>query len=268
MRVRKPVLILAVSALLGLMASPVAADSIVRVGIEDHPGITAVEGNGDFNDMMFALIGNISVLAASADQLPFSASVVNQSGSVFWDNHSYDGNDYNFGYCLLEGGTCTPGHSLGVSLDYVATGSGGAPVSELFQASGAITAMLLAEVTSNFNSNTLGWYDPSNPSVLHQIFAGPDNTGAVATFIPTGTFALYSTNGIGQFYSSVASANVNESGTQQHFALADGVVLGPGTGGQAGAVPEPGTGGLAGAVLAAAWVGRTLRKIRPKPTQC
>jgi hypothetical protein len=92
--------------------------------------------------------------------------------------------------------------------------------------------------------------------VLHQIFAGAKSSGAVVTFIPTGIFALYSTNGIGQFYSSDASANVNESTTQQHFALVEGVI------------PEPGTGGLAGAVLAVAWVGRILRnKMRRKRLQ-
>jgi hypothetical protein len=126
----------------------------------------------------------------------------------------------------------------------------------LFQATGEITAMLLAEETCISTLNTLGWYDPSNPTVLHQIFAGADSSGAVATFTPTGTFALYSTNGIGQFYSSDASANVNESATQQHFALLEGVI------------PEPGTGGLAGAVLAAAWLGKILRnKMRRKPLQ-
>ena len=33
-------------------------------------------------------------------------------------------------------------------------------MSELFQASGAVTMNLLFEKTSNLNKNTLGWYDP------------------------------------------------------------------------------------------------------------
>jgi len=187
------------------------------------------------------------VVAPSADPSAFNASVVNQSGTVFWDNNSLDGNDTNFGYCVLEGGACIAGDAQSVPLDYVATAGGGAPISQEFEATGLITATLLAEETCIPNQNTLGWYDPSNPTVLHEIFSCTDSAIAVVTFMPTGIFALYSTNGIGQFYSSMASDNVNESSTQQHFALMDGLV------------PEPGTGGLAGAVLATAWVGRVLR---------
>jgi hypothetical protein len=125
-------------------------------GIEDHAGTNNFEGTGDFNALIFSLMGNISVVAASADQTAFNAGV--------------------------------------------------------------------------------------------------DSNGVVVTFMPTGIFALYSTNGVGEFYSSVASANVNESTTQQHFALLDGVI------------PEPGTGGLAGAVLAADFVGKILRsRIRRTP---
>jgi hypothetical protein len=247
MPVRKCLLMLAVLALLGLMAGPAPAESIVLGGIEDHPGTTAFEGGGDFNDLIFSMLGNISVLAPSAQQLAFNSSVVNQAGTTFWDNNSLDGNDKNFGYCALQGGTCNGVDSTGVALNYVANAGGGAPVSELFQATGVITATLLVKVTSIANLDTLGWYDPSNPGVFHQIFAGSDSNGSVVTFTPSAIFALYSTNGVGDLYSSVTSGNVNDSSTQQHFALLDGVV------------PEPGTGGLAGAVLAAVWLGRVLR---------
>jgi hypothetical protein len=249
----KSFLMLAALALPVLTAGPVTADSIVVGGLEDHPGNNLFEGSGDYNDLIFSMVGSISVVAPSSGQFALNVGDVNESGSVFWDNNSYDGSDTNFGYCALTGGTCIAGHSSSVPFNYVATAGGGAPVSELFQATGAITIMLLAEETSNYNVNTLGWYDPTNPTVLHQIFAGTDSAGAVVTFIPTGTFALYSSNGVGQFYSSMASDDVNESTTQQHFALVEGVL------------PEPGTGELAGVILAAAWVGRSLRsRIRRK----
>ncbi len=246
MLVRKSVFMLAVLALLGLMAGPAAAESIILGGIEDHPGSTTFEGDGDFNDLIFSLLGNVSVLAPSAQQMALNSSDVNQSGTTFFDNNSLDGNDKNFGYCALEGGTCTVGDSTG-PLDYIATASGAAADSELFQATGVITATLLIKETSIANLDTLGWYDPTNPGVFHQIFAGSDSSGTVVTFTPSAIFALYSSNGVGDWYSSVTSDNVNDSSTQQHFALAEGVV------------PEPGTGGLAGAILAAARLGRVLR---------
>ncbi len=247
MPVRKSALMLAVLALLCLMAGTASAESIILGGVEDHPGPTAFEGTGDFNDLIFSLMGNISVLAASAGQYALNSSVVDQTGTTFFDNNSLDGNDQNFGYCALEGGYCNAGSSSNVALNYVATASGAAADSELFQATGVITATLLIKVTSIANLDTLGWYDPTNPGVFHQIFAGSDANGTVVTFTPSAIFALYSSNGVGDLYSSVTSANVNESVTQQHFALAEGIL------------PEPGTGGLAGGVLAAAWVGKILR---------
>jgi hypothetical protein len=107
---------------------------------------------------------------------------------------------------------------------------------------------LIFEKTSNINGNTVGWYDPSNPTVLHQILTGQEGTGASAVFTPSGIFALYSSDSLGQIYSSVAAANQGESLTQQHFAL----LVSP--------VPEPGTGRLAGIVLAAAGASMLLRK--------
>jgi hypothetical protein len=118
MPVRKSVFILAALAVLGLIAGPASAESIVVGGIEDHPGSTAFEGTGDYNDLMFSLRGNISVLAASAGQYALNSSVVDQTGTTFFDNNSLDGNDKNFGYCALEGGTCNSGSSSGVALNY------------------------------------------------------------------------------------------------------------------------------------------------------
>jgi hypothetical protein len=111
-----------------------------------------------------------------------------------------------------------------------------------------VTVSLYFQKTSNANNNTLGWYDPANPTVLHPLLAGSQGAGASVTFIPTGIFGLYSSDGIGQIYASVASANQNEAATQQHFALL------------VSAIPEPGTGPLAGIVLAAAWAATVLRK--------
>jgi hypothetical protein len=231
---------LAAGALFFLVVRPAAADSILLGGVEDYPGVSAVEHQGDYNDLMFMMTGNISVLAPQAAFNALTQNLINESGTIFWDQHSYDGSDYNFGYCATGLGNCSAGGFPQGPLDYLAAPAGAAPLSELFQAIGTVTVNLLDEKSSNKNANTLGWYDPARPTVLHAIFAGPDSAGASATFTPSGVFALYSTNGVGQFYSSLAADNQQESATQQHFAFLET---------QPAPAPEPGTGGLAGLVL-------------------
>lgn len=235
-----------VAGLLLAAVTPAEADPIIPTGnvivggLEDHPGGTVYEGYGDYNDLMFELQGNITVVAPSADPQAFDGSVLNESGSIFWDNHSYDGTDTNFGYCVIGSPGCSLSSQPPGPLDYLATPGGGMPLTELFQADGLVTVTILGKKTSNASNNTLGWYDPSNPTVLHQIFAGADPTGTVFTFAFSGTFALYSSNGVGQVYSSLASDNQGESTSFQHFALL------------AEPIPEPSTMFLAGCTLAAA----------------
>jgi hypothetical protein len=238
MAVCKSLSVFAAGVLFFMLADTAAADSIIVGGIEDHAGTTAIEGHGDYNDLVFDMAGNISVISPQAGFNALTLNLVNESGTIFWDQHSYDGVDYNFGYCATGWGNCTVQGPPPGPLDYLAGQGGVAPLSELFQASGAVTMSLLSENTSNVAGNTLGWYDPANPTVLHQILAGPDGPGASAVFTPSQIFALYSSNGKGQFYSSVASDNQDESLTQQHFALL-----------QTPPIPEPGTGRLAGFVL-------------------
>jgi hypothetical protein len=222
--------------------------SIVVGGVEDWAGSTPIEGKGDFNDLMFQMSGNFSVLAPLGGLL--TPGMVNESGAIFWDQQSYDGSDYNFGYCVTGWGDCTvPGVAAG-PLDYFAGQGGAAPINELFQASGPVTLMLLMKETSNYNVDNLGWYDPAHPGVLHQIFAGPDGMGTSVIFTPSSVFALYSSNGMGQIYSSVAAGNVGESTTQQHFALLQVET------------PEPGAMYLTGAALAVCavfWMSRAKR---------
>ncbi len=241
MFVRKSLITFAAGALLCLTAGTAAAGSIIIGGIEDRQGTTPVEGHGDYNDLMFTMTGNISVLAPLAGFNALTLNLVDETGTIFWDQHSYDGVDYNFGYCATGGGNCIAQSPALGAFDYVAGPGGAAPLTELFQAFGSVTMSLIFEKTSNIDGNTVGWYDPANPTVLHQILAGQDGTGASAVFTPTQIFALYSTDSFGQFYSSVAAANQEESVDQQHFALL------------VSSVPEPGTGRLGGIVLTAAF---------------
>ena len=261
MFVCKSLPVLAAGVLFLSLARPAAADSILVGGIEDYPGGRAYEGNGDYNDLMFQMTGNISVLAPLAQFRRLEPDMIDESGDIFWGQHSGDGDDYNFGYCAMGLGSCTVSGLAPGPLYYLARDGGGAPLTQLFQASGVVTMSLLFEMSSNINVNTLGWYDPAHPTERHQIFVGPDSAGTSAQFTPNGVFALYSTNGFGQFYSSLALDNQQELLTQQHFAFLEVVPA---------ETPEPATGGLAAIVLAGAWMGKTLwRNFHPlRSTRC
>jgi hypothetical protein len=214
------------------LAAPACATLSFLGGLEDFPGTTTIEKNGDYNDLMFRMTGDLTVVAPGASLFALTPNLVTESGEIYWDNRSIDGPDYNFGFCALGTGNC---HIPGLSneqFSYLALPGGGAPLNVLFQASGAVTLELLLEVSAGAQTNTLGWYDPAHPETLHQIFSGPDSAGASVTFTPSSTFALYSTNLFGDIYSSVAAANVMESPTHQHFALLQDL---------GAEVPEPGT---------------------------
>src|ERR1700691_1429323 len=75
-------------------------------GLEDSPGSSGFEKNGDFNDMIFEMSGNVTIDAPGGVFNNLTSAVVNQSGTVFWDNRSGDGPDMNVGYCLLGEATC------------------------------------------------------------------------------------------------------------------------------------------------------------------
>jgi hypothetical protein len=222
----------------GLQAAPVLLGAM-----ENIPGSGGFENIGDFNDMVFSLTGDISIVAPGGVYQNLLPSVVNEQGAIYWDHASLDGAHMNAGYCLLNIGGCHAPGSPYNGYQYLAAPGGGQIFDITFLASGPVTVNLLIEIAASASVQTLGWYDPSQPAVLHQLFSGSDTSGASVTFTPPGRFALYSTNGHGQFYSSVSASNLNESSTQQHFAFFQ-------------PVPEPGTLVLAGLGLVAAGLTR------------
>jgi hypothetical protein len=215
-------------------------------GLEDTPGSSGYEKNGDFNDMMFELAGNITIDAPGGVFNNLTASVVNQNGTVFWDNPSLDGPDMNIGYMLLSD------HQF-QNLQYLALPGGGSVNNVTFDATGPVTLTFLGGLAAD--RDTLGWYNPADPGVLHQLAAVTEPAGETVTFNPNGEFALYAANGSGQFYSSIAASNVGESGTEQHFALFEE----PQGLSQA---PEPSSGALASIGVALVGLGMLHRKNR------
>jgi hypothetical protein len=116
-----------------------------------------------------------------------------------------------------------------------------------------VTLTVLGGITGN-PGNTLGWYDLASPGTLHELTAvPPSSSGETVSFTPDGAFALYSTDGLGQVYSSVSASNVDESPTQQHFAFFEL---------QTSNVPEPSTFALAGVGAALLGLGSLRRAKR------
>ena len=193
-------------------------------GVEDTPASWGhAELNGDFNDMIFSFSANSMVTAVSdsGSLNPLTANLVNESGSpIYWDNISLDGPLENIGYCVLGNGNCPSIGAPFPNIQYLADPNG-AQVNDLtFNASGSVTMTLLAKITS-VTADSIGWYDPSNPSVLNTIFASSSPVGASVTFTPTPNFGLYMVNGIGNdtFFSQNA-LNIGDTASQ-HFAMFD-----------------------------------------------
>lgn len=218
-----------------VLCAGVASATTIVGGLEDTPGSSGYEKNGDFNDLIFQLTGNFNIDAPGGVFNNLTSGAVNQNGTVFWDNRSSDGSDMNIGY-LLMGDASFP------SLQYLAKPDGGSVNDVTFDATGPVTLTLtvLGGITLN-PLNTLGWYDLSDPGVLNPLVAVPPATvGESVTFNPGGDFALYSSDGRGQIYSSVAAANIGESVNQQHLAFFEV----PGC--EPPHVPEPSSATLAG----------------------
>jgi hypothetical protein len=235
--------------LIAIFLAPAAlhANTILG-GIEDLPG-GGREGYGDFNDMTFRMDGSIQIAAPGASFNNLLATIPSGNGNTFWDHSSMDGGNVNVGFCMLGTGSCNITNRPPGPLQYLAVDGSQAPLEVVFESKGPVTFTMTGEMAGQARWNTLGWYDPENPNELHWIFLGSDSTGATATFHPGGRFVLFSTNGLGQSYSSISTANVGESGAFQHFAFFQ-------TSAPIVSNPEPGTFVLGGLGIAILWVRR------------
>jgi len=220
---------------------PCAANTILG-GLEDWAGTSGYERNGDFNDLIFQITGNISFNAPGGVFNNLNPGVVNENGTVFWGNPSGDGPDMNAGYYMA---------GLG-NQQYLATSAGGSVNNVSFLAAGPLTITILGGITADYLGDNLGWYDPANPWLVHPLFQGVV-PGAAITFTPSASFALYSDNGWNQGFSSIAADNQGESTDHQHFAF-----FTP----QASAVPEPSPATLAGIGLVLLTLGSLRRRKR------
>ncbi len=162
---------------------------------------------------------------AGATFQSWAATNLNQNGKPYWDNVSLDGSNKNVGFFLVNAPTAPLAGAPGAlpfwgNTFNSATDSGGTPdLNFTFQRTAASSvANLELEVAGNKNINEFGWYDTTDPSVLHPIFLGPDSAPSTDTFSPSASYGLYLKGDDGTYYTQ-SSLNPSGDNGQQHFAV-------------------------------------------------
>lgn len=157
-------------------------------------------------------------LANNGSWISWSTGDLNNNGTPYWDGASSDGSNANIGDWMANTGYFSGGAGPGVMPYYGNAAGTGVNNNIYFNAQGSQAAGLLLEVAGNANSNTFGWYDTTAPTVLHQIFSGPDSPYNVQVFIPTSSFGFY-LSGPGGLFLSQGSVSGNTDSNNQHFAV-------------------------------------------------
>jgi hypothetical protein len=172
-----------------------------------------------------ATFADVLVGSGTASFQNWTAADLDQDGKPYWDNVSMDGDKQNVGYYMINAPTAPLPLAPG-ALPYwgnaynPATDSGGsADPSFYFQnTASSLTANLELEVAGNADINQFGWYDITQPLVLHPIFLGPDSPPDTTTFSPSAHYGFYLTGSDGTFFTQ-SSLNPNGDTSHQHFVV-------------------------------------------------
>jgi opacity protein-like surface antigen len=166
---------------------------------------------------LFALMASASfadtiVGSSGAGFQTYPVANVNENGTPYWDNTSFDGSNKNVGFQLV---------GLGVSpLDYWGYSNGSADTNISFSQNGLNDgATLQIEVAGNANINEFGWYQVGSPSILNPIFTGPDSPILSTTFDPSSSYGFYLKSGDVIYYTQSADNTLAGQQSTQHFAV-------------------------------------------------
>ena len=144
-----------------------------------------------------------------------TSALANPTGAPFWNNTSWDGSQMNIGNCLSGVGNChlsvTPGN-----MAYYGTSTGGTVANFYMQSMGTAVSTELTGITADRNQESYGWYDVSNPTVLHTLYSPSGIT--TTSYVPTGNYGFYFQDGAKTYYSQSSIAGSADSGNQ-HFAI-------------------------------------------------
>jgi len=185
-----------------------------------------------------ALADTIQTTAGTYGWQTWSTSNLNQNGSPYWDNGSWDGAYKNIGYCLTGAATCSMPDAPGVPLDFwgaqfysvaspghpVDTGGGFDPNFFFAKDTPGSTAALKIEIAGFADDNTFGWFETDLTGTLlgaqHELFYGSQGAGAVKTFTPKSYYGFYLTTPQGNTFYTLSSKGSDPG--YQHFAVFSG----------------------------------------------
>ncbi len=222
-----------------LLSAPMFANTYYG-GFEDTIG-----GDYDYNDIVFSLSGTgLNLMTQTGTYV--NKPALGTNGNPFWNNSSFDGQNYNVGYCIYGGGNCNGGKALAPNaLPLVNTYDHKSSVGDVsFSVAGTVTADVFLKITAD--TDNLGYYLLSDPNhTFHQLT--PDSNGMVS-FTPTGDFGIAANNGSQTFYSQDWIGTCDQNGS--HFAFFSSTA------------PEPGaTGLMAGGLVALGLLFRRKRAV-------
>jgi hypothetical protein len=202
---------------------------------------TVIEIKGKYMDIKKVVWGSVVAVAlfgqvaAFADTISgtagaafqnWTAADLNQNGTPYWDNTSLDGTNMNVGFFLTDAPTAPLADAPGAlpfwgNTYNSVTDSGGTPdLNFFFQKNSSFSiANLQLAVAANSNINEFGWYDISDPSVLHTLFAGSNSPPSTsASFTPSGQYGFWLKGDDGTYYTQ-SSLNPSGDTSHQHFAV-------------------------------------------------
>jgi hypothetical protein len=184
--------------------------------------------NRDIRTTIFrvCLVGLLAAVGAFADAITGTGTwqafpgTLDLDGYPYVDRPSGDGLRGSAAFYLSGYGGSYGARSLGVTPDWYGETSGEAATDYYFNLAQAnLTATLRLENSEWRLNDEFGWYDVSNPTILHTLFAGPASVGAIVTFTPSVQYGYYLTSAYGETYYTQSSLNPSGDATQQHFAL-------------------------------------------------
>jgi PEP-CTERM motif len=193
-------------------------------GLEDWAGL-----DYDYNDLVFSLSGSNLTLHSNAQW--YAEPALGTSGAPFWNRSSFDGANYNVGYCIYGGGSCNGGAALQAGAKYLATNPTsltGSANDVTFTASGKILLNIAARVSAA--NDVLGWYSLTDPNTIHWL--SQSSADGTYSFDLDGAFGLVGGNSNYTYYSQTSHGSPDDI---SHFAFFDDPPA---------AVPEPGAMGL------------------------
>ncbi len=147
-----------------------------------------------------------------------TAPANNPTNNPYWNSLSWDGTNKNVGFCLTGTSNCASPVAPG-NLPYLGQSNGKAFTDFFFNSSGGtVTATFDSGIAGYEASDSIGWYEVSNPTQLHTLFSGVTAAGKTASFTPTGEYGLVFTDAAidDTFYSNTA---LGSDSTYQHFAV-------------------------------------------------